>query len=69
MKAVTLSSSTWHKILRHLTDDAKADDESRQIASAIKEQISGAVKVRSTRRTVNFTAGTGGDLRGMFSLK
>ena len=68
-KTVSLPASAWEKIVRRLTVEVGADDASREWAGAIKEQISGAVKVHVTSSSVQFKAGKGGDLRGMLGLK
>ena len=47
-KTVSLPAGTWDKIVRRLTVEVGADDASRQLAGAITEQTSGAVKVRAT---------------------
>lgn len=68
-KTVSLPADTWQKIVRRLTVEVGADDASRLLAGMITEQIDGSVKVRATKNSVQFTAGKGGDLRGMLGLK
>ena len=65
MKTVTLMPGTWAKIIRRLTVEVGADDESRRWAAMIEEQINGKVQVRAHRGGVTFKAGKGGDLRGL----
>lgn len=68
---VSLPRSTWQSILRRLTSEVGADDESRKwAAAAIQEQVSGAVKVKASRSgSVEMKAGKGGDLRGASALR
>ena len=68
-KTVSLPADMWVKIVRRLTAQVGADDESSQWAGAITEQTSGAVKVRATGSSVQFKAGKDGDLRDMLGLK
>ena len=69
LKNVSLPVNTWAKIVRRLTAEVGADDESRKLANAITEQISGAVKVRATGGSMQFKSGQGGDLRSKLVLK
>lgn len=64
-KTVSLPADMWAKIVRRLTVEVGADDESRRYAAAITEQTSGAVTVKTTRRVVTLKAGKGGDLRNL----
>lgn len=70
-KTVSLPADMWAKIVRRLTAQVGADDESRKWAAAITEQTSGAVKVTTSRggSTVRLSAGKGGDLRGFLGPK
>ena len=63
-KTVSIPAETWDKIVRRLSVEVGANDESRQWARLITEQTSGAVKVRTTGRSISLKAGKGGDLRG-----
>ena len=58
-KTVSLTAETWVKIVRRLTVEMGANDDSRVWADAITEQTSGSV----TGRSVTLSAGRGGDLR------
>ena len=70
-KTVSLPSDTWAKVVRRLTAEVGADDESRKWASLIQEQTSGAVRVSTSRggSTVRLKAPKGGDLRGSHLLR
>lgn len=68
MKTVTLTPETWANIVRRLTTEVGADDDSRRWAAMITEQTSGAVKVTATRGGVQIKAGKGGDLRKMLGV-
>jgi hypothetical protein len=64
MKTVTLPAETWAKLVRRLTVEVGANDESRAWARAIEEQASGAVIVKVSRSGIRL-ATKNGDLRSM----
>lgn len=65
MKTVALMPDIWAKVVRRLTVEVGANDESRRWAAMIEEQISGKVQVRLHRGSVSVKAGKGGDLRNL----
>jgi hypothetical protein len=70
-KTVSLPAETWALIVRRLTVEVGADDASRQLATQITDQTTGAMKVKATRggTNVQITAGKGGDLRKMLGIE
>lgn len=64
-KSVSLPTDIWTKVIRRLTAEVGADDESRKWADLIKEQTSGAVTVSTSSggSMVRLKAPKGGDLR------
>ena len=65
MKTVCLPDATWRSICALV--DASPVAEDHRFADCIREQLSGAVKVRATRSggVVTLKAPKGGDLRGV----
>jgi hypothetical protein len=69
-KTVSLPADTWAKIVRRLTAEVGADDESRRWADMLTEQITGLVSVKALRSgSVSLKAGKGGDLRDFLGIK
>lgn len=59
-KGITLMGSHWNEICATLE---LGNDRDKKNAELIREQLSGAVKVSTTSKTVTFKAPRGGDLR------